>query len=185
MRNFCTVFKAAPRAARAAATARTPPLPLALPLRRRQRRSAGAKGNTGPLEPRGSRLGRGGFDKGTLAAALIGQTRAVQKPARFANKRTDRRPLSNSPLRLSRANPTVTTVDAKSVDSLGRWAAHGKLWLAGSDVVLDVDVVGVRGLLPALIPVLDDHGLRLGVERVERRAWRANHVVASRRNLDG
>ena len=36
-------FKAARRAARAADTARTPPLPLALPLRRRQRRSAGAK----------------------------------------------------------------------------------------------------------------------------------------------
>ena len=36
-------FKAAHRAARAANTARTPPLPLALPLRRRQRRSAGAK----------------------------------------------------------------------------------------------------------------------------------------------
>ena len=36
-------FKAARRAARAANTARTPQLPLALPLRRRQRRSAGAK----------------------------------------------------------------------------------------------------------------------------------------------
>ena len=44
VRTFCTAFKAARRAARAAATARTPPLPLALPLRRRQRRSAGAKG---------------------------------------------------------------------------------------------------------------------------------------------
>jgi hypothetical protein len=41
--NFLYVFKAARRAARAANTARTPPLPLALPLRRRQRRSAGAK----------------------------------------------------------------------------------------------------------------------------------------------
>ena len=36
-------FKAARRAARAAATARTPTLPLALPLRRRQRRATGAK----------------------------------------------------------------------------------------------------------------------------------------------
>ena len=36
-------FKAARRAARAANTARTPQLPLALPQRRRQRRSAGAK----------------------------------------------------------------------------------------------------------------------------------------------
>ena len=41
--NFLYIFKAARRAARAAATARTPPLPLTLPLRRRQRRSAGAK----------------------------------------------------------------------------------------------------------------------------------------------
>jgi hypothetical protein len=44
--NFLYGFKAARRAARAAATARTPPLPLALPLRRRQRRSAGAKAQT-------------------------------------------------------------------------------------------------------------------------------------------
>ena len=42
-------FKAARRAARAAATARSPQLPLALPLRRRQRRSAGAKS----MEPGG------------------------------------------------------------------------------------------------------------------------------------
>jgi hypothetical protein len=48
---------------------------------------------------RGSRPGRGGFGKGTLAAALIGQTRAGEKPAQSANKRTGRRPLSNPPLR--------------------------------------------------------------------------------------
>ena len=48
--NFLYGFKAARRAARAANTARTPPLPLALPLRRRQRRSAGAKArNSGRL----------------------------------------------------------------------------------------------------------------------------------------
>jgi len=41
--NFLYGFKAARRAARAAATAHTPSLPLALPLRRCQRRSAGAK----------------------------------------------------------------------------------------------------------------------------------------------
>ena len=46
--SFLYSFKAARRAARAAAAARTPPLPLALPLRRRQRRSAGAKTETGP-----------------------------------------------------------------------------------------------------------------------------------------
>jgi len=41
--NFLYGFKAARRAARAAVSARSPSLPLALPLRRRQRRSAGAK----------------------------------------------------------------------------------------------------------------------------------------------
>ena len=41
--NFLYGFKAARRAARAANSARSPSLPLALPLRRRQRRSAGAK----------------------------------------------------------------------------------------------------------------------------------------------
>jgi hypothetical protein len=41
--DFLYGFKAARRAARAADTARTPTLPLTLPLRRRQRRSAGAK----------------------------------------------------------------------------------------------------------------------------------------------
>jgi hypothetical protein len=59
---FLYGFKAARRAARAAATARTPTLPLALPLRRRPRRSAGAKNeNPGPpltykvhpVQPRG------------------------------------------------------------------------------------------------------------------------------------
>jgi hypothetical protein len=40
--NHLCLFKAARRAARAAATARTPPLPLPLPLRRRQRRAASA-----------------------------------------------------------------------------------------------------------------------------------------------
>jgi len=41
--DFLYGFKAARRAARAAASARSPSLTLALPLRRRQRRSAGAK----------------------------------------------------------------------------------------------------------------------------------------------
>ena len=41
--NFLYAFKAARRAARAAATAPWPSLPLALPLRPGQRRSAGAK----------------------------------------------------------------------------------------------------------------------------------------------
>ena len=46
--NFLYGFKAARRAARAANSARTPSLPLALPLRRRQRRSAGAKSRKPP-----------------------------------------------------------------------------------------------------------------------------------------
>ena len=53
--NFLYGFKAARRAARAADTARSPSLPLALPLRRRQRRSTGAKiRNRGPLSTYGS-----------------------------------------------------------------------------------------------------------------------------------
>jgi hypothetical protein len=66
-----------------------------------QRRSAGAKALVRlgrRLEPLGGHRGRGGFDKGTLAAALIGLLRAGQKPARSANQRTGRRPLSNPPL---------------------------------------------------------------------------------------
>ena len=57
------------------------------------------KARTRACRTYGSRLGRGGFDKGTLAAALIGQTRAGGKPAQSAHKRTGRRPLSNPPLR--------------------------------------------------------------------------------------
>jgi len=52
-----TGFKAARRAARAAASARSPPLPLALPLRRRQRRSAGAKAKDLPGHNRPESLG--------------------------------------------------------------------------------------------------------------------------------
>jgi hypothetical protein len=100
--NFLYRFKAAPGAARAADAARTPQLPLTLPLRRRLvpvgwREQQGESG--GAPENPGSRQGRGGFDKGTLAAALIGLMRAGQKPARSAGKRTGRRPLSNPPLR--------------------------------------------------------------------------------------
>jgi hypothetical protein len=43
------------------------------------------KAKTRSRETRGSRAGRGGFDKGTLAAALIGQTRAGEKPAQSAS----------------------------------------------------------------------------------------------------
>ena len=64
-------------AARTAATAPWPPLPLTLPLRPGQRRSAGAEsGDLGAAINRESSRGRGGFDKGTLAAAHIGLTRA-------------------------------------------------------------------------------------------------------------
>ena len=71
--NFLYGFKAARRAARAAATARTPPLPLTLPLRRRQRRSAGAKAEVPSGAATAQKFqGRGGFDKGTLAMAPIG-----------------------------------------------------------------------------------------------------------------
>ena len=95
--NFLYGFKAARRAARAADSAPRPSLPLALPLRPGQRRSAGAKGRvpSGPLKP-GSHRGRGGFDKGTLAAALIGLMRAGQKPARSARQAYGPPPLVKS-----------------------------------------------------------------------------------------
>ena len=46
---------------------------------------------------------RVGFDRGTLAMAHIGLTRAGGKPARFADKRTGHRPLSNPALRRTAA----------------------------------------------------------------------------------
>jgi hypothetical protein len=82
--SFLYVVKAARRAARAADSARSPLLPLALPQRRRktpvdwrerEARNAG-RGST----PGGQ--GHGGFDKGTLAAARIGLKRACQEAAR-------------------------------------------------------------------------------------------------------
>jgi hypothetical protein len=63
----------------------------------------------------GSHRGRCGFDKGTLAAAHIGLLRAGEKPARFENQRTGRRPLSNPPLRprvAARAAVTYTCIAA-------------------------------------------------------------------------
>jgi hypothetical protein len=101
VKAFCTSSRRPHGAARAADSARAPQLPLMLPLRRRlvpvgwretYRSPVGAANS-------GSHGGRGGSDKGTLAAAHIGQLRAGQKPARSANKRTGRRPLSNPPLR--------------------------------------------------------------------------------------
>ena len=62
----------------------------------------------------GSRQGRGGFDKGTLAAALIGLMRAGQKPAPSADKRTGRRPLSNPSLR--RREPATLSLAAPCGD---------------------------------------------------------------------
>ena len=91
-------FKAARRAARAANSARTPLLSLALPQRRRltpvgwrERRSTDAgRGLTPGVQ------GHGGFDKGTLAAAHIGLMRAGQKPARSPSQRKGYRPFVKS-----------------------------------------------------------------------------------------
>jgi hypothetical protein len=84
VRTFCTVSRRPRGAARAANSARSPLLPLALPQRRRRRRSAGAKEKSIDAG-RGSTpgdQGHVGFDKGTLAAAPIGLMRAGQKAAR-------------------------------------------------------------------------------------------------------
>ena len=104
--NFLYGFKAARRAARAVDAARTPPLPLALPLRRRLapvgwRDKQVHRGRNHSERSRG----RGGFDKGTLAMAQIGLTGAGQKPARSPGQRTGHRPLSNPPLCLARSSP--------------------------------------------------------------------------------
>ena len=77
-------FKAARQAARAAASARSPQLPLALPQRRRPT-PVGWRGQRSMDTGRGSApdgQGRGGFDKGTLAAARIGLKRACKEAAR-------------------------------------------------------------------------------------------------------
>jgi hypothetical protein len=81
---FLYVFKAARRAARAADSARSPLLPLALPQRRR-RTPVGWREQRGTDTGRGSTpgvQGHAGFDKGTLAAARIGLERACQEAAR-------------------------------------------------------------------------------------------------------
>ena len=77
--NSLYYFKAARRAARAADTAGTVRLPLTLPPGCASM-PVGWREDvclTGPrLEPPGGHRGRGGFDKGTLAAAHIGLMRA-------------------------------------------------------------------------------------------------------------
>ena len=82
MRTFCTVSRRPHGAARAADSAPRPSLSLALTLRG-ECRSAGAKAKygRGPRSTQGDQ-GRGGFDKGTLAAARIGLKRARQEAAR-------------------------------------------------------------------------------------------------------
>ena len=75
--NFLYDFKAARRAARAAATAPWPSLPLPLPLRPGQRRAAGATAeDLGAAINRESFEAAAGFDKGTLAMTHIGLTGA-------------------------------------------------------------------------------------------------------------
>ena len=88
--NLLYGFKAAPHgAARVADSAARPTLPLTLPLRPGLTPVGWREGAT---ELRAanpdSHQGRGGFDKGTLAAALIGLMRAGQKPARSPGQRT-------------------------------------------------------------------------------------------------
>jgi hypothetical protein len=59
----------------------------------------------GPQRPEESQ-NRSGFDKRTLAIALIGLMRAGQKPARSPRQLTGHRPLSNPPLRPPEAQPS-------------------------------------------------------------------------------
>jgi hypothetical protein len=78
--NFLYVFKAARQAARAAATARSPSLPLTLPLRRRQRRSAGAKAEVGPIFTYRQLPGIG--NRGGVHAPAAGLSEVGRNPSR-------------------------------------------------------------------------------------------------------
>jgi hypothetical protein len=100
VRTFCTV-------------SRRPAGPLAPPPRRARLRSRYGGAHAGrlarkakPCRPQSTEKfhGRSGFDKGTLAMAQIGLTRAGQKAARSRSQRTGHRPLSNPPLCLRGAN---------------------------------------------------------------------------------
>jgi hypothetical protein len=106
--DFLGGFKAARRAARAANSARSPQLPLALPLRRRQRRLAGvkAKNRWGRIQLRKA-IGKGaaGFDKGTLAMAQIELMRAGQKQPDSRDSVRAIAPCQIPPLRPSIALP--------------------------------------------------------------------------------
>jgi hypothetical protein len=74
--KFLYGFKAAPRGRSRRRRGAQAVALAGAPLRPGQRQSAGARdGFRGPLKPRQSQ-GRGGFDKGTRAAALIGLMRA-------------------------------------------------------------------------------------------------------------
>jgi hypothetical protein len=74
-------FKAARGAARAVGSGRPAALPLTLPRGRPLHPADWREKQDGAAETRGSRPGRGRFDKGTLAAAHIGLMRAgVSQP---------------------------------------------------------------------------------------------------------
>ncbi len=101
--NFLYVFKAARWAARAAASAAFASAPAGAP-------ATAGQTPVGWREDLGDRRAavrteqfpsRGGFDKGTLAAAQIGLKRACQGATRSPGKRTGCRPLSNPPLCLA------------------------------------------------------------------------------------
>ena len=85
--NFLYVFKAARRAARAAATAAFASAPARAPAAAGQT-PVGCRDKPSPCGPRPAEKfqGRCGFDKGTLAAAQIGLTRAGPKGIPIASQ---------------------------------------------------------------------------------------------------
>ena len=116
--NFLYRFQGGPTgAARAAASAPLPSLTLSLPLRPGQRRSAGAKSKMGAALNRESSGAASGFEKGTLAMAHIRLTGAGEKPARFADKRTGHRPLSNPATPSARQLPHCAHAGPDSLDA--------------------------------------------------------------------
>jgi hypothetical protein len=127
--NFLYVFKAARWAARAAATAACASAPAGAPA------AAGPTpvgwrdkpGPCGPQSTEGSQ-GRGGFDKGTRAAAPIGLERADPEGSPIAGKRTSRRPLSN---------PSLCQLDTPEVSAI--WSREVRDRGDSKDVVLTLN----------------------------------------------
>ena len=117
--DFLYVFKAAHRAARAADSARTSPLPLALTLRRRQRQSAGAK----TREPRAP-MTYSSHPRSTAERCACSRCPDCPGRARTCQERLRRRLRRSSTL--DRTCPKVP--ESAAIGSRGRSGHGGQEW---------------------------------------------------------